>query len=138
MDGHSSGVLSAFVLNVLQRWAEHVGLPPSMFNELMVRKLAHFLQFALLGFLLTATIQCWFGKIKPHVFMILFCGLSIAVTDEFIQLFVDGRSSQVDDIILDFVGFIFGMLLYIGIAQLLRAITIKKQNPGKVHRAQPG
>jgi len=86
-----------------------------LITENFVRKLAHFCEYALLGFLITTTAWLWYGRLKPRIFMILFCGLFIPVTDEFLQLFVDGRAGSVQDIVLDFSGFIFGMMIRIGL-----------------------
>ena len=105
---------SGFVLKLVKKAIEAIGLSPALITERIVRKLAHFFEYALLGFLAAATAQFWYGRIKPHIFMILFWGLFIPVTDEFLQLFVDGRVSSVQDIVLDFSGFLFGMAIRIG------------------------
>jgi len=126
MDAYLSGLQSGYVLSILQRVAEYLGFNPARITESMVRKLAHFAQFALFGFLLFAYIAAWFGKIKPHIFMGLFFGLFTAVSDEFIQLFVYGRGSMVEDVVLDFFGFIFGMVVFICLRWLV--ICIKSIN----------
>ena len=56
------------------------------------------------------------------VFMILFCLLSTAVVDEFIQSFT-GRTSNVKDILIDFSGAVVGVLLAVCIAAVVRRIT---------------
>lgn len=66
-------------------------------TEHLLRKLAHFAEFAILGVLL--------GKsLRGTVTRMLLAGLLCAVCDETIQLFVVGRSSQVSDIWVDFSG----------------------------------
>ena len=110
-----SSAHSGFVLKLVQKALEVIGLSPALVTEHIVRKLAHFLGYAILGFLMTTTVQLWYGGIKSRIYMILFWGLFVSVSDEFLQLFVDGRSGLVQDIVLDFSGFMFGMMIRVGL-----------------------
>lgn len=75
-----------------------------------VRKMAHFTAFAVLGVLTQLVYRHFFGLHLQCVANVLFTGLLVAVTDEFIQSFT-GRGPMVSDIVLDFSGCIFGVLL---------------------------
>ena len=59
-------------------------------------------------------------------------GLLTAVTDETIQRYVAGRSSQVTDVWIDFAGVVAGMLVSLVLLLIVRAVTsfysIKKEN----------
>ncbi len=77
----------------------------------LLRKLAHFTEFAILGFLLA---QCF----HRSIFWPLFVGVLCAMTDETIQLFVSGRSGQLTDVWLDFAGVITGSVLTNAIQRL--------------------
>ncbi len=68
----------------------------------MVRKLAHFTEFGMLGFVL----GLFTGKPKSGVFLFT---LLTALTDETIQLFT-GRGSQVKDVWIDFAGGCTGII----------------------------
>ena len=107
-----------------------VGMVAEVFN---IRKLAHFGQFAVLGFFMTITTRLWLGNLKPRIFMLLFFGLAVAVSDEFLQLFSEGRSALVQDVVLDFFGFVSGMLFYIGIRRF--SPHLKKLFPQKSNNA---
>ena len=82
-------------------------------EELMhevIRKTAHFVEFAALGLCLCGVadgmdIKFWRTSL---LFFPLFALLGTAVTDEFIQSFSD-RTSSVKDVLLDFCGGIFGL-----------------------------
>lgn len=66
-------------------------------TEHLLRKLAHFTEFAILGIFL--------GKsLRASTTDVLLAGLLCALCDETIQLFVMGRSSQVSDVWVDFSG----------------------------------
>lgn len=113
MNANTSSTSSGGVRTFVNELLKTLRIPFS-FTDHIVRKVAHFTEFMTLGILLTVTIYI---LSKPNIFIPLFVGLFTAVFDEFIQLFVDGRSGQVSDVVLDFSGFIVGvffvMLIYI-------------------------
>ena len=108
MSGAVSALHSDFVLSVIHRLAVRIGRNPDRITSLFVRKSAHFLQFAVLGFFATMTARVWYDGLKNRVFMILFWGLFVSVTDEFLQRFVEGRVGSVNDIVIDFAGYTAG------------------------------
>ena len=74
----------------------------------VIRKLGHFSEFTLLGFLLSwnARLYGWSFPFSP-----LLWGVMTAMTDESIQLFSPGRASSVVDVWIDFGGVLFGTLI---------------------------
>ena len=89
----------------------------------LTRKLAHGIEFCILGCSAGGLMVSLKSVLRRYpVFMILFCLLSTAVADEFIQSFT-GRTSNVKDILIDFSGAVVGVLLAVGIAAVVRRIT---------------
>lgn len=92
---------------------------PDRITDHILRKTAHFCEFALLG----AELRLLFlllGQRGPQGLMnALFAGLAAAVTDETIQIFSQ-RGSQVSDVVLDFSGVVTGALVIALIAFLCR------------------
>ena len=89
---------------------EHVGMHLDPQNDHWLRKLAHFGEFALLGAELCALLFLN-RRARPQGFVnCAFAGLAVAVTDEALQL-ISNRGSQVQDVLLDFAGFLTGLLL---------------------------
>ena len=96
--------------------------------EHIVRKVAHFCEYALLGLLafnLVRRIARAQGP-KPSFLsrfgtVVAWAGTTAyAVTDEIHQMFVPGRACMVGDVVIDSAGALFGILVYIGVALLLR------------------
>lgn len=76
-------------------------------TEGILRKMAHGAEYAAFGAVMSVFL---YEKITKKLSLIGFCGLGTAVLDETIQLFSDGRSSQVKDIWIDFSGFTAGVI----------------------------
>ena len=89
---------------------ETVGLHLDPQNDHWLRKLAHFGEFGLLGAEL-CTLLFLNRRARPQGFVnCAFAGLAVAVTDEALHL-ISNRGSQVQDVLLDFAGFLAGFLL---------------------------
>lgn len=73
-----------------------------------LRKFAHAFEYACLGTEIFLLIRF---NIKKYVSSAVLFGLSVAVIDETIQLFSEGRGSQIKDIWIDMLGFFIGTFI---------------------------
>lgn len=71
-----------------------------------VRKAAHFTEYALMGFLW----YVWLSEKRWNVLISFGATAFYAVTDEFHQLFVPGRSCELRDVLVDSAGGLTGIL----------------------------
>ena len=88
-----------------------------------VRKSAHFIEYAILGFFFASALT---GNMKNKQMEIVtpwVLGSLYAVTDEFHQLFVPGRSGQITDVMLDSLGVFTGVL----VAGVIFSLFVKKK-----------
>lgn len=81
--------------------------------NLIVRKNAHAFEYCVLAILVSLVLSLVNLKGRNAVIYIMFICLFYAVTDEFHQAFVPGRTSLVSDVLIDFSGSLIGMLLYL-------------------------
>ncbi len=79
--------------------------------QLLVRKLAHFSVYAALGVCSYSAINTYNLISKTKFWLSAGLCLAYAMTDEFHQIFVDGRAGRIYDIAIDFVGSVTGILL---------------------------
>lgn len=102
---------SGSVLSYLAPWLSALGLEPAGFHTLL-RKLAHFSEYGLLGALWT--LELWLGahvsKGRGAALRLGFCMLT-AFVDETIQLFVPGRSGEIRDVWIDASGALAGIVV---------------------------
>ena len=105
MNAEVSSSQSGFVLNIFQTVFVWFNITiESDTLSLMIRKLAHFLEFFVLGFTL---LKGWGLKVLVNIFIIFL----VASFDESIQLFSEGRAFSVIDIGIDMMGGITGILV---------------------------
>lgn len=130
-DGITSGriseavavILSKFLRSILGRDSDFV-----FFLQTNVRKIAHAVEFFILGVSATSLLILlrWVnGHMVAHVFLLV---LGVAVTDEAIQGFVAYRGSQVQDILLDFIGGTTGILSMLSVWAVWRCIFTRRKN----------
>lgn len=88
--------------------------PNSVFEEEyihhIVRKLAHFTIYFILGVLVSYLLNVGKRTSKKIVFVAGICCLLFAISDETLQLFIYGRGAQVSDVLIDITGAILGIL----------------------------
>ena len=110
-----SSASSGRVLTLLQGALRRLGHPALAQRLTMhfVRKLAHFCEYLLEGFLLMLCMRVYSRHPLRHITVPMLGGVLTALTDETIQLFSEGRSSQVTDVWLDSAGVLAGILVAI-------------------------
>ena len=75
-------------------------------TDYLIRKAAHFTEYAVLGALLFGAADVRHGLWFPPCF-----GLLAALADETVQLFALGRAGMVEDVWLDLAGFLAGWIV---------------------------
>ena len=107
-----SSMASSRVLLLMRKVFTRLGMPgiAGCLTDHIVRKMAHFCEYMLEGFLLMLCLRVYTRRFVRHIAWPVLGGLLTALTDETIQLFSDGRSSQITDVWLDFAGILAGIL----------------------------
>jgi VanZ family protein len=108
LPGEISGAISDAVKNLLRWCLSFLGLPPGGGGGGgLLRKVAHFTEFACLGGLFT-----WlFSMLRRPAWLALGCGFLAACVDETIQIFVPDRGPSVFDVGIDTAGVAVGVTL---------------------------
>lgn len=109
--GSGSGSLSLSVVEAVRGALDALRLPSDWVTNFLVRKTAHFTEYAVLGVLVAHAFDP--ERTAEHMRLAAICLALVLVPsiDETIQLFVAGRSGQVTDVLLDCCGAATGVLL---------------------------
>lgn len=128
--GAASSARSQAAMQTINEILSKVHLGP--LSEHTVRKLAHFCEFALEGFLLMLCLRVYTHRFVRHVSWPLLGGMTTALMDETIQLWSPGRTSQVRDVWIDMAGVVFGIFVALVLLLVLRGMmsfyAVKQEN----------
>lgn len=78
----------------------------------VIRKTAHFSEYAILVALARRMSLTWSNKLPVQLVMTLVVLVCAPCVDETIQLHVPGRAGQMRDVLIDMCGGLFGLLVY--------------------------
>ena len=118
-----AGMLAGHLLvRDFDSWTEQEQLDFAKKIDHPVRKTAHASEYALLGMLLFGAMT---GTRKIRMGYAWLAASCYAVTDEFHQLFVPGRSCQFTDVCIDSGGAALGILVAAGISLLIFRIRVR-------------
>ena len=111
--GNESGNLSSGISNTflhgVQSLFPFIEIDEALFHHL-IRKSAHFTAYFILGILVVHALGI--SKRIKAVFALIICAV-YAASDEFHQLFIPGRGSDVRDVMIDSIGAAAGISIYI-------------------------
>ena len=91
-------------------------------SSFYVRKIAHITEYLILGFLMFNLLKQY--SVTNIYYAIILCVL-YSCTDEFHQLFINGRSGSFRDVLMDTIGILLGTYLY-------KILIIKKKKVNKI------
>ena len=94
--------------------------------QLLVRKLAHFSIYTILGITSTGFINTFSIKNKSKIGIAFLIGFIYAISDEIHQMFSFGRSARISDVCVDSCGVAFGIFLTFLVIVVYRKIKEKK------------
>ena len=87
-----------------------------------IRKLAHFTLYAIGGILIANYINTYNIKDKNKIIYSICIGATYACTDEFHQLFVEGRSGQLTDVLIDSLGVATGVCIFLCVITIFKKL----------------
>lgn len=118
IQGPESSLESGMVVALLRPAFEALGILDADLMSLIVRKCAHFSEYAVLGVLTCCCARArWRDTGRPPLPAGLLAAL-VPVADECIQLGVPGRTGQPTDVLIDLAGLAMGVLLALLVARL--------------------
>ena len=109
--GTGSSHASLSVVEALRFVLDSLGLASGWVTNLLVRKAAHFTEYAVLGVLVSSALDPGARRTRSRILLIAAVLALVASLDESIQLFVPGRSGMVTDVLLDCCGAATGVAL---------------------------
>ncbi len=94
-------------------------------SQPIIRKLAHFSIYMVVGILIMAFISTYRLLLWKKLVISIGVGVLYAISDEYHQSFVPGRSAELRDVIIDTSGVIMGILIVLVIISVYKALGEK-------------
>ena len=135
-DGEKSGGISKRITDfILEKSSKYNSLEISeqeqvnKRTERVIRKIAHFSIYTLVGFLVMALLSTYENiKRKNQIYISTMLGISYAISDEIHQSFTPGRGPKITDVFIDSLGVFFGIIVILLIVEI---INIKNKKVSK-------
>ncbi len=124
LPGHVSGFFSNWLRDILATifdWDE------GGTGGGILRKIAHFLEFASLGVLMSLYVRMICKSKFAHILLPFVCSFAAACVDETIQMFVPARGPSIADVGIDSCGAIVGIIVFCGVYYLIKRSIIRSE-----------
>ncbi len=126
-DGEKSGGISKRITDfILEKSSKYNSLEISekeqvnKRTERVIRKIAHFSIYTLVGFLLMALLSTYENiKRKNQIYISTILGILYAISDEIHQSFTPGRGPKITDVFIDSFGILFGITVILLILEII-------------------
>lgn len=126
-DGEKSGGLSKKITEVVIskvpkiKELDEIEKEDLMYRtEKVIRKIAHFSIYTVVGILLMAYMSTYQLKEKNRMIISTILGILYASSDELHQYFIPGRSAQITDVMIDTLGVLVGICLVSLIVRIIK------------------
>ena len=107
--GEGSSSISTAVMEAVRSFLDAISLPSAWVTNFLVRKTAHFTEYAVLGILTSQALDPRGSRLRCRWLLIAALLVLVPSLDETIQLSVAGRSGMATDVMLDCCGAAFGV-----------------------------
>lgn len=133
MEGDDSAEASGFFLNAVVKLVKdisHYGITGTALAtlHLIIRKIAHFLEYFALGMTIMLAIYHYFRHRPITAFIPELIAVLYAVTDEIHQYFVPGRYGTAMDVLIDSCGALVGIIIYYNIKSYFMINKTERQS----------
>ena len=92
-----------------------------------VRKAAHMTEYAILSVLLYLWLERWqFTELRKNI-LAVFMSMLYAASDEIHQLFVRGRTGSARDVIIDSIGAVLGVFVFMGVKKCISFLCSRRR-----------
>lgn len=114
------------IIDIKQHYSETQREQIIKLIEPVIRKLAHYTLYAIGGILIANCIYQFCDKEKRVIIISAIIGIAYAASDETHQLMVPGRSGSIKDVIIDSIGILTGIALFLLAKEIIKRLLEAK------------
>jgi VanZ family protein len=92
-----------------------------------IRKLAHYTIYAIGGIVISQCVYLFYNKEKIMIYISTVVGVLYAISDELHQLIIAGRSGKIQDVLIDSIGILTGIALFLLARKICNKLSCKRR-----------
>lgn len=119
--GPQSSAESGFFVGLLRPILLALGVAGEESMSFVVRKCAHFTEYAVLGVLVVQNLRVRWPRLRARAPLLVAAAACVPFVDEWIQLSVPGRAGALRDVLLDLSGLATGLVLTVLFQRLFQS-----------------
>lgn len=100
--------------------------------EPIVRKLAHYVLYAIGGILIANCVYQFVINENRLILTSAIIGMLYSISDEMHQLIIPGRSGNIKDVIIDSIGILTGIALFLLAKEIIKMVIVKMEKTKEV------
>ncbi len=128
--GNTSRKISAVIVKIIDVKNRYSDLEKDNLIEVVepiLRKIAHLTTYAIGGIAIANCVWQFCSKEKRAIGISTCIGVMYAISDEIHQLMIDGRNGNIKDVIIDSIGILIGIMIFLLIKGVCKKIVRKKK-----------
>lgn len=131
--GNTSRKVCEVIINILDINNQYTEIEKEEIIKIIepfIRKVAHYSIYLLGGILITNSVYQFCNKEPKLILISTIIGVLYAISDEVHQLAVAGRSGRIIDVIIDSLGILTGVVVFLLLLQICKKLQMKKKIRG--------
>lgn len=119
--GPESSAESGLFVSLVRPLFEAVGVTDTDTMSFVVRKCAHFTEYAILGLIVLKNVRLWWATLRRRASSLLLAAVAVPFVDESLQLLTPGRTGMLRDVGIDLSGLATGLAVAWLLHQIFRS-----------------
>lgn len=131
--GSTSKRVSEIIINMIDIQNKYTDIQKEELTkqiEPTIRKLAHYTIYTVGGIVIANCVNQFCKKEKLLIGTSTAIGVAYAISDELHQLMIAGRSGNIKDVLIDSLGIVTGIVVFLLVKGIYQKLTSRKENKG--------
>lgn len=127
--GNTSKTISKIIVRIIDIQKQYTSQEQAVLVEIVepvIRKLAHYTIYTIGGIIIVNCVYQFYNKEKRIIEVSAGIGILYAISDEIHQFVIPGRSGNIKDVIIDSLGILTGMAIFLLTKEIFKKIKYRE------------
>ncbi len=129
--GNTSRTVSKIIVNIIDIQKQYTSQQTEELIQIVepiIRKIAHYTIYAIGGLAIANCVYQFFNKENIMIGISMTIGVLYAISDEIHQFIIPGRSGNIKDVVIDSLGIVTGIIVFLLTKEIYKKIKCKEGN----------